>query len=260
VSAEDGVGGNAAYGCRTAQDMAKYQQLLAVGPPVAASHTTAAQLWRLDGAAPSRPSEPVHLVVPPNRSGKNVAGATVHRAALASAQITERWGIPVTTLTRTLTDIAGLVTADVLSKATDDALRQRLITPADLVRLRAERPPVTGAAALKQVLDERVGRSAGDSVWEDRVFGWIVDAGLPAPLRQYQVVLPHGIAVLDMAYPDPKVGIEFDGWEWHAGRRRFDHDRVKTSELALAGWTTIIVTSSQSEHEVIDRVRRALAK
>jgi hypothetical protein len=232
---------------------------LAVGPPVAASHATAARLWRLEGIAPTGPQASLHLVVPPNRSGKNIAGAIVHRAPLTDGEIGERWDIPLTAVARTLADIAGYVTAGVLSRATDDALRRRLITPVDLARLRTQKRQTAGAVALNQVLDQRVGRALGDSEWEDRVYGWIVGAGLPAPVRQHQVVLACGVAILDMAYPERMIGIEFDGWHWHAGRRRFDRDRVRASELALAGWTTIIVTSSQSEYEVTSRVRRALA-
>jgi hypothetical protein len=231
---------------------------LAIGPPMAVSNATAARLWQLEGIGPGGPFQPVHLVVPPSRSGKNVAGAIVHRAPLGAAEVDERWEIPVTTVARTLADLAADVTARVLSVATDDALRRRLITPADLARLRIERRRTAGAATLDQVLDQRVGRGPGDSEWEDRVYGWIVDAGLPAPVRQHQVVLPCGVAILDMAYPERRIGIEFDGWQWHAGRRRFDRDRVRASELALAGWTTLIVTSSQTEQEVTDRVRRAL--
>jgi hypothetical protein len=232
---------------------------LALGPPIAASHGTAARLWALECVAPSRPRERVHVVVPPNRSGKNVAGAIVHRAPLAAGDVAWRWEIPVTAVTRTLVDIAGEVTAEVLSRATDDALRRRLITPADLARLRTRRRRAAGASTLDRVIDRRAGQTPGDSVWEDRVYGWIVDAGLPAPVRQHQVVLPYGVAILDMAYPDRRIGIEFDGWQWHSARGRFDHDRIRASELALGGWTIIVVTSSQSEHEVISRVRRALA-
>jgi hypothetical protein len=228
---------------------------LAVGPPVAVSHASAARLWALDGIAPVGT---VHVVVPPKRSGRGVGGAIVHRSPLAAAEIVERWGIPVTVVSRTLADIAGLVTTEVLSRATDDAQRRRLIRPADLGRLRRERRHTAGVANLDRVLDDRVGPAAGDSILEDRLYRWIVGAGLPAPIRQYQVVLPEGIAILDMAYPDHRIAIEFDGWEWHAGRRRFDQDRVRSSELAIAGWTTIVVTASQSEAEVTNRIRRAL--
>jgi hypothetical protein len=240
---------------------------LAVGSPVAASHTTAARLWALDGIAPGRRHDLVHVVVPPSRSGKDIPGAIVHRALIADAEIGQRWDLPVTTVTRTLADVAGEVTSDVLSCATDDAIRRRLIDRADVARLRTrlrtERRHLAGAGRLGLVLDQRLvravgDRTAGDSVWEDRVYDWIVDAGLPPPTRQHEVVLPGAVVRLDLAYPDRLIGIDFDGWEWHASRRRFDHDRVRASELAAAGWALIVVTASQSEPDVVGRVRRAL--
>jgi very-short-patch-repair endonuclease len=87
---------------------------------------------------------------------------------------------------------------------------------------------------------------------------WIVAAGLDAPVLQHQVIIGGRVRILDMAYVAEKVVIEFAGYDMHGRRHRFDADAVRTSELALAGWLVVTVTSKQTEAEVVDRVRRAL--
>jgi very-short-patch-repair endonuclease len=164
----------------------------------------------------------------------------------------------VTAAARTLVDLAAIVTLDALARATDDALRRRLVTLDDLCRQRVVRPRTPRGAFIDQIIERRGETGIGDSAWEDTVFAWIVDAGLPAPQRQYQVPLPGSIAVLDMAYPVEKVAVEFDGFTWHGTRARFDRDRVRLSELSAAGWRMLTITSAQSQADVVDRVRRAL--
>ncbi|MHB1534220.1 MAG: hypothetical protein ACYC1D_06340 [Acidimicrobiales bacterium] len=56
------------------------------------------------------------------------------------------------------------------------------------------------------------------------------------------------------------MAVEFDGWSAHGTRRRFDADRDRTTELALAGWLVVLVNSAQPRAVVVERVRRALAQ
>lgn len=113
---------------------------------------------------------------------------------------------------------------------------------------------------LRELLRARLAHpGVGDSVWEDRVFRWIVAAGEEPPERHVQVLLNGAVRVLDMAYPRRMIAIEFDGFEHHQFRRRYHADAGRYSELALAGWLALKVTSGHSEGEVVDRVRRALA-
>jgi very-short-patch-repair endonuclease len=228
---------------------------LALGHPVAASHTSAARLWGLDGMAQTD----VHLVVPRGRSGRlSDERVVVHHGQLDEPDLVECQQLPVTAAARTILDLAAIVTAAALSRATDDALRRRVVTLDDLRRERATRPRMRGAAIVDEIIGRRDETGSGDSAWEDTVFDWIVDAGLPAPRRQYQVVLAGSVAVLDMAYPVERIAVEFDGFTWHGTRSRFDRDRVRMSELSAAGWRMVAITSAQSRADVVDRVRRAL--
>jgi len=64
---------------------------------------------------------------------------------------------------------------------------------------------------------------------------------------------------IDLAYPDLKIAIEFDGWDRHQMRRKFDDDRARSGDLQLAGWMVLQFTSNSTEQEVIGKVGRARA-
>jgi predicted transcriptional regulator of viral defense system len=86
--------------------------VLACGPGAVLSHTSAARLWGMlrtardrDGdSGPATSSLPVHVTVP--GSARSRAGIHVHRSHILSpGEATRRAGIPVTTPSRTLTDL-----------------------------------------------------------------------------------------------------------------------------------------------------------
>lgn len=231
---------------------------LSYGEPVALSHRSAGRLWQLDGIAASGQLE---LTVPPARSGRR-PGITTYRHLLPPAEVTEHLAVPVTTPARTLVDLAAVVPPGALERAVDDALRRGL-TSATLLEACLNAPARRGSAGTRPLRTwvARYHRDGlGDSVWEDRVYRWIVDDGLPAPIRQYPLELAGTIRRIDLAYPVCLVAVEFDGWSAHGTRRRFDADRDRTTELALAGWLVVLVTSAQSRAVVVQRVRRALAQ
>jgi hypothetical protein len=230
---------------------------LAYGPPVALSHSAAARLWEIEGITAKEPE----LTVPPGRSGRRPQIVT-HRAPLPDDDTTTHHGIPVTTMPRTLVDLAGVVSPYLLERAIDQAKRQNLATPQELADIQKSRSGAgrKGNAALRSLLDLRVAQPGiGDSEWVDRAFGWIAGAGLDPPRRQFQVVVNGVVRILDMAYVEEKIAIEFNGFDFHGRRHRFDADAIRTTDLELDGWLVIQVTSSQAPEEFLDRLRRALA-
>ena len=49
---------------------------------------------------------------------------------------------------------------------------------------------------------------------------------------------------LDLAWPDAKVAVEFDGFVPHSTRRVFDDDRARQNDLVADGWTVFRITQS----------------
>ncbi|HLI02403.1 MAG TPA: hypothetical protein VKV06_16565 [Acidimicrobiales bacterium] len=238
---------------------------LSIGRPVAASHTTAARLWGIDGM----PMAGLHLVVPRGRSGRSGrlgeslggSGVVRHSAEFDELTVVERYGLPVTTTARTLVDLAAMLEPDRLFEVAEQLERDRHFDVEALRKERLVRPRLKGIRAIDQLIDRWHGGPVADSKWEDEVYGWLVGAGLPIPRRLHHVALGSGgLAIVDLAYPIEQVAIEFDGFKYHRGREQFDRDRVRLSELAADGWVPILVTASQSRDEVVDRVRRALMR
>lgn len=98
-----------------------------VGPDAAASHDTAAAIYELTDVMPNR----IHVTVSqPFRGRWN--GVVVHVASLANEEVTERAGIPVTTMVRTIHDIAHRSGPDAARELAHEALARGLATRSNL--------------------------------------------------------------------------------------------------------------------------------
>jgi very-short-patch-repair endonuclease len=227
---------------------------LAWGGGTAASHRAAAALWTIAGFEPG----PVELTAPLG-SRPGCAGIVVHQPLrLDPVDLTRRDGIPVTTPARTLLDIAAVVTRSELEEALDDALRRKLVSISRLRwRLRQMgRSGRPGIAILRALVDERTRTSSvPQSVFETRLLRALKEAGLPDPIVQHEI-RDRGrlVAVVDLAFPEQRIAIEADGYRWHAGRLRWEHDLARRNSLTSLGWRVIHVTWA----DLADRRERAI--
>ena len=98
------------------------------------------------------------------------------------------------------------------------------------------------------------------SVQETRTRLLLVDGGLPRPVAQHRVDFPEGDrAYLDLAYPELKIGIEYDGEEWHREQRAADERRRR--RLERQGWLIIVLHADdlfRTPEQTLTEVRRAL--
>lgn len=210
---------------------------LAVGEPAAISSRSALAMWQL--AAPSGCPE---VTVPWTRLPRFRAARVVR---------TRRWNdivrfgaVRLTSVPRTLLDIAPTIPERDLQSALDSAHRRRLI---DLDRLAVYLGKVApartpGASTLSFLVGLHDAKRPIESEAETIFFRILRRAGLPAPIPQYPVGTRGGRRRLDFAYPTQRIGIEIDGYASHAGRAAFDDDRVRDNELADAGWDLRHVT------------------
>jgi hypothetical protein len=78
-----------------------------------------------------------------------------------------------------------------------------------------------------------------ESAMESRLRLTLITRGLPRPVAQYEVYGTDGqfVGRVDLAYPDLKIAIEYDG-AWHDKQRRKD-DRRRAALRAL-GWTVLV--------------------
>lgn len=227
---------------------------MASGPGAVVSHRAAAALWGLVGFEPGR------LELSVRRDAmREVRGCTMHwPPTLRPEDVTTIDGIPVTTIMRTLLDLAGCVREEILEEALDDALRRRLIR-LDALR-QISRVGRRGGQALGVMVDARAGVDRHpESPIETRLLRLLRAAGLPPPVVQHEI----GRYRVDCAYQDKRVAIEADGYKWHSSRRKWDADRAKEAALTSMGWKIVRVTSLQLQErpeEVVTIVRAALGR
>lgn len=225
------------------------------GPGTAASHRTAAAIWKLDGFDLHQ----IEICTPRRLKSERVAARTVR---LPLHDITTIDGIPVTRIERTLVDLAGVLDPDALEDALDSALRRRLTTVAKLrLRVAAENGR-KGIATLRGLLNERddKGRPPA-SRFETRLNRLLLRSGLPA-LREFTIW--NGgefVARVDFCLPEGKLIIEADGFRWHGGRRAWQRDRDRRNQLTAMGWRVIQATwddLTRHPDRLIERVRALL--
>lgn len=113
-------------------------------------------------------------------------------------------------------------------------------------------------AAVQELLVERLpGYDPGESDLETRVLRLIVRNGLPVPVQQHRVRVAGRTFRVDLAYPDVRLAIELDGWEFHRTRTAFDQDRSRANALVVGGWTVVRFTSRSTEDEILTCIRSA---
>ena len=223
--------------------------VLAAGPSAVTSHHSAAELWGFSGVVAARPQLsvpwPMRLRLP------GVRGHQTRR--LPERHITTRQGIAVTTAARTLVDLCGHIDACLLGRLVDESQRRGLTHLAELGHVHAEVVNrASTKAAMAAILEARRQRARpAESTGETELAAWLTAAGLPPPTPQHQVAAGGTVYLLDLAYPDLRLGFEYDGWASHGTRSAFDRDRVRGNALAAAGWTILHVTSQMSRDSVV---------
>jgi very-short-patch-repair endonuclease len=221
-------------------EMNAWITVLAAGPHAVLSHRTAGKLHHLDGSPP-----PVRfdVSVPVARRPRNVPRANVHRTELPVEDVAVCQGMPVTSLARTLVDLARTLPIETGSRVIADALRTGRVS-ADALHRR-----LSGLVRCDGIDRARRAVASADpkleSVLERELFALLRRAGLN-PIAQF-VVTAGGqfVARVDMALPDIRLAIEADGYATHALLPGFERDREKAALLQLAGWSTLSFTATQ---------------
>jgi hypothetical protein len=239
------------------------QHLLAVclsgGPEARASVRSAAALYGLEGFGRSI-LEITHFGTRPSP----IDGVVVHETNVFDVgHVTRISAIPVTSVARTLCDLTAVVQEWKVARAVDEALRRKLVRLEDIARV-ADELEGRGrrrCTVMREVLDlRRPGYSPGESHPERRIADLLVRAGLPAPTLQHPVEISGKRYRIDLCYPEQRIAIEFDSWEFHSGRRSFDDDRARANQLVLLGFVVLRFTSRSSDQVIVDTVRAALAR
>jgi Protein of unknown function (DUF559) len=210
--------------------------LLSVGDGAVLSHDTAT---RARGIGPA--SSTLHVTVA-GRRPRSRAGLRVHAvAALAPADRTVHRGLPLTSMGRTLLDLAATAGPGSLDAALWEARVRRLVTDGELAAAIARAPRQhPGVAALRRMTTSP-GAAPTRSQLERRFLRLVAQAGLPRPL----VNAAHGRDLVDFTWPDHRVVVEVDGWAAHGTREAFEIDRARDADRQSGGFAVLRFTWRQ---------------
>ncbi len=228
--------------------------VLACGAGTVLSHLSAAALWELLPTAQTR----IDVTVP-GTSRRQRRGIHVHRTReLAPENVTVVDGIPVTTVTQTLCDLAAVVSRARFQKAVEQAQRAGLLDLLGLQRAVDRHPTRRGTAAVRAVLDGYTPAPLTRSDRERLFLELIRKAGLPAPLVNHRVA---GYEV-DVYWPQWHLVVEIDGRAYHSDPGAFERDPVRDARLMLARCRVLRVTAKRlvrSPNGVIADIRALAA-
>ncbi|MFC4949730.1 hypothetical protein [Pseudonocardia sp. GCM10023141] len=198
------------------------------------SHVSAAVLHRLP--IWGLPLGRVHVTRHRGRSGSRPGGRVhVHTARLAASDVVRIGGAPVTSIGRTLADIARSAGFETAVAMTDGALHKHRVSPAELQEVLASMRRWPGVPAARRVF--AFADPGSQSVGESRSRIAIARAGLPAPILQWNAV---GGDQVDFYWPQLRTVGEFDG-------------KVKYGRLLLPGEDPAAAVYREKVRE--DRIR-----
>lgn len=219
------------------------------------SHHSAALLR---GGCPP-PSEDIHVSVPDGAPRCERRGICAHRAT--GDDVTLLSGLLVSSALQCFREMAaagvGLIDLVVLG---DSLVRAGCLLVENLVE----------AAARWSGRGAKIGRRAAghvregvDSPQESRLRMLLVLAGLPEPQVNLIIRAPDGIWRMrfDLAYPDLKIVIEYDGRQHAWSEQQWKRDSRRREQIDQMGWRVITVHSDgiyENPRDTLDRVRMLL--
>jgi very-short-patch-repair endonuclease len=207
--------------------------ILACGEVAVLSHRSAAAWWGLLPSAASR------VDVTTEAGRHRATGIRHHRArSLDAREITTHDDMPITTVARTLLDLAATVRGDRLERALAQAERLQLYDHAAITDVLARSNGHRGRGALAAA----TGRAPKwtRSKLEAQLLTLVREAGLPEPLVNEDVDAPdRGPCEADFHWPAHRVIVETDGYETHGTRAAFRDDRRRDAALQAVGWRVV---------------------
>lgn len=166
----------------------------------------------------------------------------VHRDWVTPSTITLVCGTNTTRPGRTAVDVARtqrrLDAIATLDSALQHGVSRDLLLD-EVVRHTGKRG-VRQARELIQLADARA-----ESPMESRTRLRCIDAGLPHPVPQFNIRVAGRLYRLDLAWPQFRIGLEYESGEWHTGSAATSRDNARHNALTNLGWTMFYATSDQ---------------
>src|SRR5262245_8718303 len=188
-------------------------------------------------------------------------GVAVRRCrAIDRRDATEWRGVPVTTVPRTLVDLAATLEPPDLARAFHEANVRHHVKPCAVERVLSRRHNWPGARELRRVVcgDEPITLSRLESSF----IALLRRARLPLP----ETNRPANGRYLDCRWPDRRLTVELDGYAYHATRHAWERDidrerqtRARGDEFRRYTWRDVAEDPGQMLEDLRALLSRQLA-
>lgn len=219
--------------------------VLATGRNAVLSHWSAAALWMI------RPNQRSLIDVTTPHKSRSWDGIKRHHKALPSDEMTVHEGISVTTVPRTIFDLAATVDVDTVAAMLRESehlnLWDRLSLPDLVERYPGRRGVKRVRLALQRVTEEPSGRKR--SKLEEGFAPFLRRHRLPMPRFNDWILLGAKRYQVDCHWVGIGQIVELDGWETHSTRSAFQDDKERDRRLKVAGYSVIHITWNQLRDE-----------
>jgi hypothetical protein len=224
--------------------------VLTCGTGAALGYRTAAAHWNLRAT-----SGPTIEIVVPRSSRPRHRNVRVHcHPQLLPDELTTRDGIRVTTVARTLLDLAAVLPPSALRRSVGQADVLRLFDRHAVAPLLLRHARHRGRRALEDVLRAWEEPDRVRSPQEETFPQLCARFGFPRPAINAVVL---GMEV-DAVFADHGIAVELGGYAFHSGAIQWEDDHEKRARLVAAGWTVLAYSWRQVQEDGGGLVRETL--
>lgn len=219
--------------------------VLSSGSGAVLSHRSAASLWSIRASC----SGPIQVTVPSkSRSTKLVRR---HHLDLSDDEVTIHEGIPVTTVPRTVLDLASTATIDEVEVAIRQVEFLRLHDKLSLLDLIERYPGRRGVARVRVTLGRIEALPVGRvrSPLETKFLPFLRRYRLPRPRLNDWIVAGERRFQVDCHWAGTGQIVELDSWQAHGTRTAHREDRARDRVLRASGYEVTRITWAQLDDE-----------
>ncbi|MBB2992277.1 hypothetical protein FHR72_003776 [Mycolicibacterium iranicum] len=222
---------------------------LRAGETVAICLGTAAAAYGFD----TEDTRDIHALNPVRHQLRNSDGLIVHRREGAPLGVAD--GRPATAAAWTAIEVARSLRRPRALATLDAALRSGTCDRRELMLAADRQSGRRGIVAVRGLVP--LADALAESPMESEARLAMLDRGLPPPLLQHTIVDRNWRTWrLDFAWPQWRIAVEYDGFDWHSSREHFAKDRLKRAALFEVDWSLISIVADDVRQHPDDMVRR----
>jgi hypothetical protein len=238
------------YGRGAVDDVMRLRGLdIRAGVPVPICLGTAARAHGFD----TEDVVDLHVLNPEPGQLRSADGLFVHRRDGAPLTVVD--DRPATAPAWTAVEVARALRRPRALATLDAALRSGTCDRRELSLAATAQAGRRGIVAVRDLIP--LADPAAESPMESEARLMMIDGGVPAPELQREVIDRSGrLWRVDFAWPEGKLAVEYDGFDFHSDPDALRRDRQKRAALLELGWTLLSIVFDDVRRRPRETVRR----